>query len=130
MDFLRILIIVVLLSLIADFAFGDCNSWCEGKRVSTNVAQFSNGCGPRKISTLLHIFVHDSLRKCCDKHDFCYGDCKKTKVKCDKEFYTCGQKVSKSWLKRIYTEIMQEIVQLLGCYHYIKAQRARCICEQ
>ena len=58
------------------------------KKLETSI----DGCGPPG----LHVAEPFGLTQCCDKHDYCYGDCGRSFKECEFEFQDCAMKVCKS----------------------------------
>nr|CAG4714750.1 unnamed protein product [Naegleria fowleri] len=116
----------------------ECNYTCPRGLEKTQRFGYSpkpNGCGTQgefnAISDELG-FTH-----CCNKHDTCYTDCRKSKEECDEEFYRCmnqhcdtnKKKNSKTHKECKNTSSMFFMgVGLFGCDAYVLSQKEACIC--
>lgn len=100
----------------------------------------SNGCGTGGLG--IDVSEFPDFTKCCDKHDFCYDTCGRSRAKCDTDFKTCLEKVCHRYDKEgRFTRSSQrsncdQTAGLMyggtagfGCGAYQESQKKACLCK-
>ncbi|RWS25516.1 group XIIA secretory phospholipase A2-like protein [Leptotrombidium deliense] len=122
-----------------------CKLECSGVlKTNINHKPTANGCGSGPTASIISQFVvTEQQDQCCNEHDFCYGDCTKTKDHCDDEFEKClkekyeknmhsdstGSRLLNFNFRPMVVSQFPFLVRLYGCPFYLEAQKKACICE-
>lgn len=101
--------------------------------VSNGRTEAANGCSAGIFKGTNFGWTH-----CCNQHDDCWGDCRKTQSYCDRQFQNCMRSVCNSKYRKWYqypikltcrktADIWARAVKLNRC-EYIQAQKRLCKC--